>query len=84
VGVGIDMEVGVLRGMTVEVVEEEVMATLNLHPHQRRAPTVIPIGSTNSSLSVLGGVYVDESWGCRGVCAGKRRRAVDCYRSRRS
>jgi hypothetical protein len=78
----IGMEVEVLRDMTV-VVEDEVMGTLNLHLHQRRAPMVIPIGSTSSSLLELGKDRSDQSWRCRNVCVGERRRAVDCYMSRR-
>jgi hypothetical protein len=82
VEVVIDMEVGVSRGTTV-VVEDEVMGTLSLHPLQRRAPMGIPIGSTSSSLLELGKHRSDQSWRCRNVCAGERRRAVDCYMSRR-
>jgi hypothetical protein len=81
VQVVIGTEVEVLRGTTV-VVADEVTGTLSLHPLQRRAPMVIPIGSTSSSLSVLGGDCLKESWRYRESCVAKRRRAVDCYRSR--
>jgi len=76
------MEVEVSRGMTVVVVDE-VMGTLSLHPPQRRAPTVIPIGSTSSSLWVLADENLDASRRYRDVCVEDRRRAVGRYRSRR-
>jgi hypothetical protein len=82
VEVAIGMEVEVLRGTTV-VVEDEVMGTPSLHPLQRRAPMVIPTGSTSSSLLELGKDRSDQTWRCRDVCVGERRRAVDCYMSRR-
>jgi len=83
VGVVIGMEVEVLRGTTVVAVDE-VMGTLSLHPLQRRAPMVIPTGSTSSSLSMLADKKADVSRRHTAVCVGDRRRAVDCYRSRRS
>jgi hypothetical protein len=82
VEVVIGMEVEVLRGTTV-VVEDEVMGTPSLHLHQRRAPTVIPIGSTSSSLAALSDKSLHASQRYRDVCVGVRRRAVDCYMSRR-
>jgi hypothetical protein len=78
----IDMEVEVSRGTTV-MVEDEVMAMLNLHLLQRRAPTAIPIGSTSSSLAALSDKSLHVSQRHRDACVGKGRRAVDCYRSRR-
>jgi hypothetical protein len=78
----IDMEVEVSRGTTV-VVKDEVMAMLNLHLLQRRAPTAIPIGSTSSSLAALSDRSLHASQRYRDVCVGVRRRAVDCYMSRR-
>jgi hypothetical protein len=83
VEVVIDMEVEVLRGTTV-VVEDEVMGMLSLHPLQRRAPMVIPTGSTSSSLSVLADKNLHATQRYRDACVGTGRRAVDCYRSRRS
>jgi len=79
-----DMEVEVLIGMTV-VEEDEVMGTLNLRPlRRRRAPMVIPTGSTSSSLSVLADQSQATSRRYDGVCLGKGRRGVHRYRSRRA
>jgi hypothetical protein len=82
VEVVIGMEVEVLRGTTVVAVGE-VMGTPSLHPLQRRAPTVIPIGSTSSSLAALSDKSLHVSQRHRDACVGKGRRAVDFYRSRR-
>ena len=77
-----DTEVEVLIGMTV-VEEDEVMGTLNLRPlRRRRAPMVIPTGSTSSSLSVLADQSQATSRRYEEVCVGKGRRAVERYRSR--